>query len=112
MSYYSKRIIIRVSPEQLEFMEKKRKETGIINLSTYIRKMAIDGYVFVVDTSSLREILHLSRICSNNMNQYAKKANETGSIYLEDINDIKEQQKKIYEAVMDIYFKLSDVHCR
>ena len=32
---------------------------------------------------------------SNNMNLYAKKANATGSIYLEDIKDIKEKYREL-----------------
>ena len=46
----------------------------------------------------------------NNLNQYARKANETGKLYEEDITEIKkihnEQtkfMKKILEAVMYLY---------
>ena len=37
----------------------------------------------VMDLSDLKEILRLLQISGNNLNQYAKKANETGSIYHE-----------------------------
>ena len=36
------------------------------------------------DLSDVRELVLLLRYCSNNLNQYAKRANETGSIYAAD----------------------------
>lgn len=56
--------------------------TGITHPSAYLRKMAMDGYIINLDLSDLKELVRLSRINSNNLNQYAKKANETGSIYI------------------------------
>lgn len=49
---------------------------------------------------------------SNNMNQYAKKANTTGSIYLEDINDMKELYKELIQTfgkVLHEFNKISEV---
>lgn len=103
MRDYTDRLIIRVTPEQRKLIEKKMKQTGIINLSAYVRKMAIDGYVLVMDFSDLREVSRLTSINSNNLNQYAKKANETGSIYLEDINEIKNQQEEITKILKGVY---------
>ena len=42
-----------------------------------------------MDLSDLKEILRLLQISGNNLNQYAKKANETVSIYHEDIEELK-----------------------
>lgn len=103
MRDYTESILIRITPEQRKLIEKKMKLTGIINMSAYIRKMAIDGYVFIIDFSLLREALRLTSINSNNLNQYVKKANETGSIYLEDINEIKSQQEEIRKILINIY---------
>ncbi len=40
--------------------------------------MAIDGYTIQVNLSDVKEVIRLLRINSNNLNQYAKKANESG----------------------------------
>ena len=48
----------------------------------------------------------LSR-CSNNLNQYAKKANETGSIYEEDIRDLQNRLEKIYAQTEKILMQLN-----
>ena len=52
--------------------------------------MAIDGYLIQMDLSDVKEAVRLLGITSSNMNQYAKKANETGNIYREDIAELKE----------------------
>ena len=81
----------------------KMKQAGIKNMSAYIRKMAIDGYVIRLDTSELSEISRLLRINSNNLNQIAKRANETGSIYINDIKELKVQQDEILVALEKVY---------
>ena len=74
-------------------------QCGIKTVSAYLRKMAIDGYVVHLDVSDIKEVVRLLRICSNNLNQYARKANEGGSIYLEEIHDLQKQLEKIWEVV-------------
>ena len=103
MRDFTDRIILRIKPEHRKLIEKKMKQTGIINMSAYIRKMAIDGYVIRLDTSDLREISRLLSINSNNLNQIAKRANETGSIYIKDINELKDQQEEIHAALRKVY---------
>ena len=103
MREYTDKILIAVTPEQRKLIERKMKEAGIINMSAYIRKMAIDGLIIRVDTSDLNELTRLVRINADNLNQYTKRANETGSIYLEDIKELNEQQEKIWEALRNVW---------
>lgn len=55
----------------------------------------------------MKEVLRLLRISSNNLNQYAKKANETGNIYLEDIKELQAKQKEILQMTGDILERLA-----
>lgn len=89
------RIFVKLTKEEKELIQKRMKDAGIQNMSAYIRRIALNGYVIQVDMSDVKEILRLVSICSNNLNQYAKKANETGSVYLEDINELRVTQKEI-----------------
>ena len=50
--------------------------------------MAVDGYIIHLDMSGIQEMTRLLRICSNNLNQYTRRANETGSVYATDIEDL------------------------
>ena len=103
MRDYTDRIRIWIKPEHRKLIEKKMEQAGIKNMSAYIRKMAIDGYVICLDTSDLREISRLLSINSNNINQIAKRANETGSIYIKDIKELKDQQEEIHETLRKVY---------
>ena len=70
-----------VTDEEKEFIKHKMSLMNITNMSAYLRKMAIDGYLIQMDLGDVKEAVRLLGITSANMNQYAKKANETGSIY-------------------------------
>lgn len=92
--------------DEKETIEKRMQETGIRNLSAYIRKMAMNGYIINLEIPELREILRLLRINSNNLNQYAKKANQTGSIYRRDIEDLQKDQKTLLELMGKVLDRL------
>jgi len=47
--------------------------------------MSINGYIVNLDLSDARDLVSLLGRSSNNFNQYAKRANDTGSIYAADI---------------------------
>ena len=89
------RIFVKLTKEEKELIRKRMKDAGIQNMSAYIRKIAINGYIVQIDMKEIKEILRLVKICSNNLNQYAKKANESGRVYQEDIAEFKGNQKEI-----------------
>ena len=62
-----------------------------------------------MDLSDLKEILRLLQISGNNLNQYAKKANETGSIYREDIEELKTNQKEILQEMRKVLDRLTAI---
>ena len=92
----------RVTEKELQQIEKRQAEVGILNRSSYLRKMALNGICIKVDSEYLREASQLLWRTSNNMNQYAKKANATGSIYLEDIKSMKSK----YDELIKIFGKV------
>ena len=49
------------------------------------------------------------RYASNNLNQYARKANETGSVYLEDIQDLQKRFDLIWEELKGIHMRLASI---
>ena len=71
--------------------------------------MALHGYVIVMDLSDLKEVLRLLQISGNNLNQYAKKANETGSIYHEDIEELRTNQKEILQEMRKVLDRLTTI---
>lgn len=103
----TKRLEARLTEQELKLIEEKMKQCGIKNKSAYLRKMAIDGYLIQLDLSDVKEMIRLLRINSNNLNQYARKANECGSVYEKDIRDLQNQQKLLWVEMRKILENLS-----
>ena len=97
----------RTTPEEYELIQQKAELAGFQNLSAYIRKMAIDGYVIKLDLPELREMISLLRRSSNNLNQIAKRVNSTDRIYAEDMEDMMRQQQELWQCANLILRKLA-----
>ena len=67
--------------------------------STFIRAMSLNGEVKVVNLKELAPLLNGMRVISRNINQVAKKANETCSIYAEDIDKLKGDVSELCHTV-------------
>lgn len=109
MKNKDKQINIRLSGQERALIEKRMGEMGIKNMSAFLLKMALNGYCVKLDLKDLKELLFLLRMCSNNLNQYAKKANEAGSIYQRDIVDLKVRLDRLWTSSREIVDKLSDL---
>ena len=88
---------VRISPEDKERIRAKMEEAGILNMSAYVRKMALDGICVRLDLTDVRQLIVLLQRCSTNLNQYVKRANETGSVYAADIEDLQSRLDEIWE---------------
>ena len=86
-----------VSEQELDRIRQRMEECGVTNLSAFLRKMALDGYIIHLDMTELQALTRLLRICSNNLNQYAKRANEVGSVYAADVEDLHSRLDEIWE---------------
>ena len=97
------------SKEEVERIHQKMDELGIRSMGAYLRKMALDGYCINQDLQDVIALVSLLRICSNNLNQYAKRANETGSIYEADINDLQERLEEILTDMKEALVRLASI---
>lgn len=84
-------------------------ELGIRSMGAYLRKMALDGYCINLDLQDVKALVSLLRRCSNNLNQYAKRANETGNIYESDIMDLQERLEEIWTGMKEVLVRLSSI---
>jgi len=80
---------------------------GINNRGEYLRRMALTGYVVRVDYSDIRELSRLLRNATNNINQVARIANGTGSIYAGDIRNLQAGYEKLWQFVQEVKGKLA-----
>ena len=102
-------IRFRVTPEEREMIESKMAQFGPSNIAAYLRKISIDGYVVRLNLPELREMVSLLRRSGNNINQIAKRVNETSRIYDADIDCLKENQEKIWAAANGILTRLASI---
>ena len=99
-------LYVWVSPEELQGIKARMEQTGIRNMSAYVRKMALNGYVLHVDLSPVRELVSLQRRCANNLNQVAIHANTFG-VYPEEIAGLQRDYEKLWGGVSDVLTELS-----
>ncbi len=109
MAERSEYIHIRVTPEEVEQIKIRMEQAGIKNMTAYLLRMALHGYVLTLDLPELKEILRLLRISGNNLNQYAKQANATGSIYRNDIEELKHSQSEVLTEMRKLLDKLMTI---
>lgn len=98
-----------VTEEEATLIHDRMAAMGVTSVGAYFRKMGIDGYFINLDLSDVRELVSLLRRCSNNLNQYAKRANETGSIYAADIEDLQIRLDEIWKDTRAILHSLSEI---
>ena len=94
-----------VTEEEKRLIDEKMKQLPIKQYGAYFRKMAIDGYILVVDRSDTKAYIRELQAVSRNINQIAKRANATGTVYRQDIEDIKKAVDEIWRGSKNTHIK-------
>ena len=99
--------LLRLTPQENALLEQKIQQSGIQNREAFMRKMLLEGYVLSLELPELKEILRLTRYTSNNVNQIARHAHETGRYYIEDIEQMVRNQEAIQDALKEVLNRLA-----
>ena len=75
-------------------------------MSHLIRKTVLEKEIYEVDLEPLRNLSETLSIATNNLNQIAKRVNQTGVIYKSDIDDVEKSIEKFSKEVWDIHSML------
>ena len=102
-------LILRITKSEKSRIYEKMLGMGIRSLSAYIRKMALDGYCLHFDLQELRHMAYLLQVCSNNLNQYTKAANENGQVYAADLEDLRTRLDELIDIGKQILSRLADL---
>ncbi len=87
----------RVTPIEKEKIRDRMRECGIANMARYLRTMAINGCIIKPDHTDIKEMNYELHKIGVNINQIAKKANQTGNIFAEDIKLLQEMMDTIWQ---------------
>ncbi|RGC40979.1 plasmid mobilization protein [Faecalibacterium prausnitzii] len=102
-------IHFRVSKPEWERIHQKMESCGILSIGSYLRKMALDGYCLNLDLPQLRKMAYLLQMCSNNLNQVAKRVNESDQIYTADLEDLRTRLDELISICKQILAKLAEL---
>ena len=90
-------------------IQQKMAQIGTNNLSAYLRTIAIDGCMIKLELPELRNMVSLLRRSSNNLNQIARRVNETGRFYASDMEDMLVKQEQLWQAANEIITRLASI---
>lgn len=94
--------------EEYDLIQQKMLQIGTRNFSMYARKMCIDGYVIKRDFAELKALTKELANLARNINQIALRANETRSIYEQDIKDLQRYYYNVKRACQERLVKMID----
>ena len=93
---------ICLNEQELSVVRHKMNQLGTRNFGAYARKMLIDGYIVHIDTGPVRaQTAELQKI-DVNINQIARRINSTGTVYAQDLEDIKGALAQIWQLQRSI----------
>ena len=97
-----------VTEAEHEAIQHRMGEVGTNNMSAFIRKQALNGYVLHVDLSPVQELVSLQRRCANNLNQVAIHANTYG-IQPQEINSLQKDYEALWGPLSDLLKQLAAI---
>jgi len=102
-------LTFRVTEQEREMIDQRMAQAGMKNRQAYLLKMAVDGRVITVELDSVREMVRLLSNATNNINQIAKRANQTDSIYAADLDELNARYDEIWGQVKVVLQKLANL---
>ena len=95
------RIETRLTDDENSIFIQRMRDLGIKNKDSYLRRMALTGYIVKIDMSEVRETVRLISNTANNINQIARRTNETRSIYASDMIQLREEISSLHSQASD-----------
>lgn len=103
------KLMTRVTEEEYAQIQARMALVGTANLSAFLRKLALDGRIVLLDMDELKTLVSLLRRTSANVNQIAKRVNSTSRVYENDLAEIQNRLGEVWLALDDVLRKLAAV---
>ena len=101
------KLMTRVTEEEYAQIQARMALVGTDNLSAFLRKLALDGRIVLLDMDEIKTLVSLLRRTSANVNQIAKRVNSTGRVYENDLAEIQNRLGEVWAALDDVLHKLA-----
>jgi len=99
-------MIFRVSERERNIIHQKMEILKTKNQTAYLRKMACDGFIYMIDFSEFKEMFVNIGSISRSINQIVKRINSTDRIYADDIAELKAGQAEIWKSIKSMMLKM------
>ncbi len=98
-----------VTEEERELIKLRMAQLPTRQIGAYMRKMAINGLIIYTDMTDIKEMNKELHSIGVNVNQIARRVNETNSIYKDDIEELKNYMDEIWKLQRKILLSLPEV---
>ncbi len=102
-------LLVRINDEERAQIKTRMALAGTKNMSAFIRKMALDGRIILLDMEEIKTLVSLLRRTSANVNQIAKRVNATSRVYENDLAEIQNRLGEVWAALDDVLRKLLEI---
>jgi len=92
------KILLYLSDDEKLILEEKTRLANLKSKAAFLRTLIIYGYVYDVNYDGLNKYNKELNAIGNNINQIVHLCQKTGSIYEEDIKEIKELMEKVWHT--------------
>ena len=97
------RVSFRLDDVELKKLEENLKLSGKTNREAYLRKMALDGGMNIIDMKPTADLVRLIANIASNVNQIARRCNETGTAYEQDVLELMAQYYDLKPFVVEAH---------
>ena len=101
------KLMTRVTEDEYAQIQARMALVGTDNLSAFLRKLALDGRIVLLDMDEIKTLVSLLRRPSANVNQIAKRVNSTSRVYENDLAEIQNRLGEVWLALDDVLRKLA-----
>ena len=101
------KLMTRVTEEEYAQIQARMALVGNVNLSAFIRKLALAGRMFFLHMAEKKTLVSFLRRTSANVNQIAKRVNSTSRVYESDLAEIQNRLGELWLALDEVLRKLA-----
>lgn len=95
-----------LSKKEKIILDTKFKESGLLSMSDFLRKLILYGDIYTADFADVRKMNYLLGKIGNNINQIAKKVNTNDDVSANELKEVKEMMNNLWQSQRSILSKL------
>ena len=102
-------LAFRVTEDERAMIERRMAQAKMKNMRAFIVKMVDEGQIVRLELDSVKEMVRLLSNATSNINQIARRANETRNIYAADLEELRQRYSELWSSVNQILTGLARI---